>query len=195
MKFTALLDKALLANVALSSWNPTMDLLALVTADNQVAVYRLNWQRLWSVGHLASPVTALCWSASGQTLAVGHQDGMLCLLNVENGEEMRRATVAGCALVAMSWAEDVTVEGSQPDTVLSTSRPPAWTLPFPAETLTANGVESQGARQPPKLDLLCAADAKGMLHVLTAGLLLLVHTQLRAPAVSEDSALQILRVP
>ena len=45
--FTQLLDRGIAAEGALASWCPTMDLLALATADGQLHVHRLNWQRLW----------------------------------------------------------------------------------------------------------------------------------------------------
>jgi anaphase-promoting complex subunit 4 len=45
--FTQLLDRGISVDVVLAEWCPTMDLLALVTADNQLHVHRLNWQRLW----------------------------------------------------------------------------------------------------------------------------------------------------
>ena len=45
--FTQLLDRGIAAEGALASWCPTMDLLALATADGKLHVHRLNWQRLW----------------------------------------------------------------------------------------------------------------------------------------------------
>lgn len=52
-----------------AAWCPTMDLLALVTADGQLAVYRLNWhscalKELWK----ATPeqhITTLTWRPDG----------------------------------------------------------------------------------------------------------------------------------
>ena len=45
--FTQLLDRGLSAEGSLAAWCPTMDLLALATADGQLHLFRLNWQRLW----------------------------------------------------------------------------------------------------------------------------------------------------
>ena len=53
--FTQLLDRGIAAEAVLSSWCPTMDLLALATADGQLHLHRLNWQRLW----WASPDAAI----------------------------------------------------------------------------------------------------------------------------------------
>ena len=45
--FTQLLDRGIAAEGTLAAWCPTMDLLALATADGQLHLHRLNWQRLW----------------------------------------------------------------------------------------------------------------------------------------------------
>lgn len=45
--FTQLLDRGLAAEVQLAAWNPERDLLALATADGQLHVHRLNFQRLF----------------------------------------------------------------------------------------------------------------------------------------------------
>jgi hypothetical protein len=68
--FTRLLDQGLTADVARAAWSPTMDLLALVFADGQLCLHRLNWQRLWAVTP-ERPLTALCWRPDGKALAAG----------------------------------------------------------------------------------------------------------------------------
>lgn len=93
--FTQLADKALTADVKIATWCPTMDLLALSTADGQLCLHRLNWQRLWAVSP-ESAVTSLCWRPDGKVLACGYEDGYISLLDVENGETMQRGKmVAG----------------------------------------------------------------------------------------------------
>jgi anaphase-promoting complex subunit 4 len=72
MSFTQLIDKGTTTDVRLASWCPSMDLLALVTSDGQLALHRLNWQRLWSIAP-DSPVTALCWQPDGKLLAAALQ--------------------------------------------------------------------------------------------------------------------------
>jgi len=52
-----------------AAWCPTMDLLALVTADGQLAVYRLNWhscalKELWKATP-AHHITTLTWRPDG----------------------------------------------------------------------------------------------------------------------------------
>ena len=93
--FTQLADKALTADVKIATWCPTMDLLALSTADGQLCLHRLNWQRLWAVSP-DSAVTSLCWRPDGKVLACGYEDGFISLLDVENGDTMQRGKmVAG----------------------------------------------------------------------------------------------------
>lgn len=93
--FTQLADKSLTADIKIATWCPTMDLLALATADGQLCLHRLNWQRLWATSP-ESTVTSLCWRPDGKVLACGHEDGFISLLNVEDGEAQQRGKmVAG----------------------------------------------------------------------------------------------------
>ena len=94
--FTRLLDKGLSADVALAAWSPTMDLLALVTADGQLCVHRLNWQRLWAVTP-ERPVTALCWRTDGKALATGAEArtrALELLSNLKLDHQLIGSTVA-----------------------------------------------------------------------------------------------------
>ena len=63
--FSVLQDKPLSGQVLLASWCPAMDLLALVTLDNQLAIHRLDWQKLW-VACVGTPITALGWKPDGE---------------------------------------------------------------------------------------------------------------------------------
>ncbi|KAL4428023.1 hypothetical protein ABPG75_002112 [Micractinium tetrahymenae] len=109
--FTQLLDRGLPAEAAgaLAAWNPTMDLLALAL-EGQLAVHRLNWQRLWWASPDA-PVTALEWRPDGKQLAVGLEDGSVLLLNTEDGEVQQRRQLLPDALVAISWTEAAAAAG------------------------------------------------------------------------------------
>ena len=86
-------------------WSPKMDIVAvafLQTGD--VTLYRLNWQKLWTLqgakrsktpegggtstselttGDPSAEVTALSWRPDGKVLAVGYDDGHLILLDIE----------------------------------------------------------------------------------------------------------------
>ena len=67
--------KGLSSDVIAIEWCPTMDLLALVTEDRQLMVFRAEgWQRL-SHASFNQPVTCLTWRPDGQVVAAGHADG------------------------------------------------------------------------------------------------------------------------
>ena len=56
-QFQVVQSKTLSEDVQLASWCPTMDLLALVTADNKIHVHRsLSWQRLVTLQPSSSPL-------------------------------------------------------------------------------------------------------------------------------------------
>lgn len=79
--FTQLLDRGLSAEGGgtLAAWNPAMDLLALAL-EGQLAVHRLNWQRLWWTSPDA-PVTGAAGHggrASEQALGVSCQAAGPC---------------------------------------------------------------------------------------------------------------------
>ena len=118
-----------------AAWCPTMDLLALSSADGRLAVRRLDWTRLWSarVGANASSsssaaaaataaakpaavapaasVTALAWRPDGRALAVASSCGGLEVRAAEDGEVLASLSGGageggGCSFVALSWATD-----------------------------------------------------------------------------------------
>ncbi|GLC57497.1 hypothetical protein PLESTB_001233600 [Pleodorina starrii] len=104
--FTVLYEKALSQQVVLGCWCPTMDLLALVSDDGQLGVYRLEWQKLW-VACPDTPITALCWRPDGKVLASGHRHGAVSLYNVEACELFRtlRAPLAPSPICHLSWVQ------------------------------------------------------------------------------------------
>lgn len=64
--FSILCDKGLSSSIKIISWCNTMDLVALVTVENTIAVHRLNWQRIWFVPcETDRVITALCWKPDG----------------------------------------------------------------------------------------------------------------------------------
>jgi hypothetical protein len=63
--FQQLIDKPVAEEIKLFEWCPTMDLLAWITADDQLVVQRLSWQRLFSIRTHDQPITALTWRPDG----------------------------------------------------------------------------------------------------------------------------------
>ena len=63
--FTVLQGKQLSVGTVLATWSPAaMDLLAVLTEDNMITLYRLDLQRAW-VACPDVPVTALSWTPDG----------------------------------------------------------------------------------------------------------------------------------
>ena len=60
--FSQLVDRGLASEGRLAAWCPTMDLLALATADGQLHLHRLNWQRLWWTSPEAPITGAAAWA-------------------------------------------------------------------------------------------------------------------------------------
>ncbi len=83
--FALMLSKTCTENIKRFSWCSSMDLLMLCTVDDQVALHRLNWQRLWAIQPDA-PVHCIAWSSDGKMLAIGTADGNTCLVDGEHGD-------------------------------------------------------------------------------------------------------------
>ena len=95
--FTLLVDRPLSAVVRLAVWCPSMDLVAVGTADGHLFVRRLNWQALWSAtpetatataGTSAGSGSSVVWRPNGKALAVGEADGGVAVLDAEDGKRL-----------------------------------------------------------------------------------------------------------
>ena len=95
---------------------PQMDIVALVTRDGALVVNRTtSWQRLMSSTEAlaAGAISALCWSPDGRRLAVGHDQGVLSIFDVETGALMYGGTCRGKGIEhthrisLMWWAKQV----------------------------------------------------------------------------------------
>jgi anaphase-promoting complex subunit 4 len=71
----------------LIAYCPTMDLIALVTDEENLDVYRINGQRAFGLKKKSEDVTvdALQWEFNGKSLAISWSDGSTDLLNAETG--------------------------------------------------------------------------------------------------------------
>ncbi|KAL8693429.1 MAG: hypothetical protein Q9218_001739 [Villophora microphyllina] len=91
---------------------PTMDLLALATADERVEVFRVNGQRVFGVNRddSAGNVTSLQWKPDGQSLAVafGHT---MCIASAHTGKVMYKKeslATSKAAISCLGWASTFT---------------------------------------------------------------------------------------
>lgn len=98
-------DKPIPSQVKIAEWNPEKDLLAMVTEDSKVLLHRFNWQRLWTISP-GKCVTSLCWRPDGKALALGLEDGLISLLDVENGKLLRSIKLHNMAITCLNWEED-----------------------------------------------------------------------------------------
>ncbi|KJE94968.1 hypothetical protein CAOG_05504 [Capsaspora owczarzaki ATCC 30864] len=67
-------DSALPARARLAAWCPTMDLIAIVTVENAVCLYRLNWQLLWTIEAVQDPAVNDADAGAGDAAAAADQE-------------------------------------------------------------------------------------------------------------------------
>eukprot|EP00898_Chlorokybus_atmophyticus_P001412 jgi/Chlat1/2271/Chrsp17S02791 len=197
--FTLLLDTPLSSAVNLASWSPTMDLLAIATADRQLCVYRLNWQRLWAISP-ETAVTALCWRPDGRALAVGDEDGSITLLDVEEGEQRHVLKSHSAPVACMSWLEGANNGGN--NAAYPEDRANRFFAPVPLPpTATKPGAKPElvGSDLNGMLDaamtILCSADSTGVVNLTTYGLFPIASVDLRAVSVAEGDCLSLKLTP
>lgn len=127
-------DKPIPFQIKMAEWNPEKDLLAMVTDDSKVLLHRFNWQRLWTISP-GKCITSICWSPDGKIIALGTENGLLLLHDVENGKMLRSIKSHDVAIVCLNWAEDEPLSRTGKDDLLAyedrTSRffPPAPVMP------------------------------------------------------------------
>ena len=115
----SLVQKRSVAGARAVALCPTMDLVALVTADGTLSVYRsMTWERVLQktaseVASSGSPPSALAFSPSGKALALGHQHGEVSLLNIESGEVVQSYGSSSSGVVAVSWIHSANNGGRQ----------------------------------------------------------------------------------
>lgn len=83
-------EKHLSQEVKLMLWNPKMDLIALAFANADIHLYRMSWQKVWTLNapHQGLSITAMSWRPDGKVLAVSFSNGHLRLLSVEDAKKI-----------------------------------------------------------------------------------------------------------
>ena len=79
-----------------------MDLLALATSSDVLSVYRINWQKLFSLSNVA--LGAVAWTPSGNAIAAVSADGELCLWDTESGVCRQRLRLRQHSASFLSWS-------------------------------------------------------------------------------------------
>ncbi|KAI5060175.1 hypothetical protein GOP47_0024595 [Adiantum capillus-veneris] len=198
--FTLHLDKALSSPIDKAVWNPEKDLLAMVTKDQQLIMHRFNWQRLWAVSP-EKRVTSLCWRPDGKALAVGHEDGMIALHDVENGNVFRQTVTHQCSVECLTWVEErQPMLGTAADVFFYEDRTPRF-FPPPAKSPAMPGaapafdvsgavgfLEDQNSSADAKaalksshqrINILCSGDRNGTICLNVFGVFLIGRVEVR----------------
>lgn len=103
-------EKPSAGEITLMEWSPTMDVIALAFADFSIALYRLSWQRVWSVEPSTTAVRCFSWRPDGRVLAAGHGNGHVMLYGVENGDLLHEIILGTVSTCSMIWREYETKE-------------------------------------------------------------------------------------
>ncbi|CBX94211.1 predicted protein [Plenodomus lingam JN3] len=84
----------------LVTYCPTMDLIALVTDEENLDVYRINGQRAFGLKRKSEELSvyALQWEFNGKSIAVGWSDGSTDLVSAETGKVTHRDVKLPCLL-------------------------------------------------------------------------------------------------
>jgi len=144
--------------VTCAAWCPTMDLLALGTADGKLAVRRLNWQRLWVVdiggsSDIAPGPACVAWRPDGRALVCPCVAGGLEVRAAEDGRVLTttagRGEGAGSAhhrppVVALAWAVERPGLPPPPGSLLA-GAPPARECPVAPPAPVVGGGEGGGS--------------------------------------------------
>ncbi len=74
---------------------PTMDLVAFVIAEQEILLYRISGQRVWSASlkerkSSQIKITCIVWKTDGQMLVSGSNDGIIRVCDVHNGKIVHR---------------------------------------------------------------------------------------------------------
>ena len=106
-KFSLSLDRKLHSDVLLVAIPATQDIIACCFSD-QVACYRLNWQKIWVHTFAESKVlpSAICWRPDASLLAVGFFDGNVLLVETEKGEQHASVKYGTEKVTTLSWVEE-----------------------------------------------------------------------------------------
>ncbi|KFY87731.1 hypothetical protein V500_06804 [Pseudogymnoascus sp. VKM F-4518 (FW-2643)] len=86
------------ANPDLLAYSPSMELLAVGSADNNVLIYRLNGQRVFSASQKVKGVVLelqkLVWKPNGQLIAIAWSDGTVRLIGAESNKTVHQITIS-----------------------------------------------------------------------------------------------------
>ena len=93
--------------IKLMLWSPKMDIIAVGFVVGDVSLYRLNWQKLWTLS-LPDPnygsIEAFAWRPDGKILAVGYHGGQIALLDIESPTPIHRCALTS-GISCLNWVQ------------------------------------------------------------------------------------------
>ncbi|WIA35226.1 hypothetical protein OEZ86_003688 [Tetradesmus obliquus] len=191
--FTITTEKALSSDVSIACWCPTMDLCAVLSADGQLQLHRMDWQLLWAVSPEAL-ITAVAWRPDGKQIAAGHANGAISVLDVETGDTVSSHKVHYAGISSITWFDQAATNSTNSSSrgslfsphhsmqphqrykrlfvpPVMEPHPPSGTEPLPDPyelCMEAVGPTSWPAERP-GLSLLAAADVRGIVSLWLQG--------------------------
>ncbi|KAK6353023.1 hypothetical protein TWF696_005014 [Orbilia brochopaga] len=102
----------------LAAWCPTKDLIAYGLADQTVALYRMNGQKVWQTPKYTTgarnakkehSVTQLCWRPDGKLLAVSYDNFITRIIDVQTGRfghQVEMEDVTEGRITAIGWVDN-----------------------------------------------------------------------------------------
>ncbi|KAG5358180.1 Anaphase-promoting complex subunit 4 [Yarrowia sp. B02] len=114
-------------NPALTSWCPTMDLVAFVDASGAMLyVFRMNAQLIWKHKQptTSASIANLSWSKDGRLLAIGYSDGSCNVHDSNTGKLIHHVIIPGSetSLSCVKWINQSLKVQQQPSAVPEAQR-------------------------------------------------------------------------
>ncbi|KAL1921038.1 uncharacterized protein VTP21DRAFT_11673 [Calcarisporiella thermophila] len=191
--FRVLTEKKVAERIILISWCPTMDLLLAVSARGEIFLYRLSWQKVWSISLADATVQAVAWRPDGKVIAIGYSDGKIKLHDVSTAKVIytipliqtpSSSTQKSVPITCLHWAEEKKDDqqhvvkppqqddilqylpqlSAMPDTSVSVGAFAARPKEMPATPVVNHHQPSD------RLNLLVAGDANGNFHLSIFGI-------------------------
>lgn len=107
-RFKTVGEKHLFSEIDLMLWSPKVDLVAMTTISGEVVLYRITWQNVWSLPVVEEGVcvSALAWRPDGKVLAVGYNNALVRLYNIEGGFCLHEHKGKQEKVVVLKWMSE-----------------------------------------------------------------------------------------
>ncbi|XP_026469776.1 anaphase-promoting complex subunit 4-like [Ctenocephalides felis] len=99
-------ERIVVNEIDVTSWCTRLDLMAISNNKGEVALHRLNWQRVWNLPPTLEGqiVQDIVWRPDGKVIAVAYTSGEIILIDVENKELVHSFTVDG-QISCLNWSQ------------------------------------------------------------------------------------------